>query len=227
MAQYGLEPVGGFCRALADETGLAVLSVEYRRVGEEGGGWPGTFLDAAAALDFVDELATRAPVSRQRVIVAGHSAGAHLALARAARPGLLSEDPLQTPVRIRPSRVVALGPLADLADVPGTPCGGALDGLLGPPSLRDLRLRSASPAARSSPGCRRSSSREPATGSPPSPWRRPTRRRPARPVTRPSSWRFPRPGTSSSSRRAPPPGRLCWRPSAGNADRRPAEGAVP
>jgi acetyl esterase/lipase len=148
MEQFGLEPVGGFCRALADETGLAVLNVEYRRVGEEGGGWPGTFLDAAAALDFVDELSTKAPVSRQRVIVAGHSAGAHLALWLAARAGLPSEDPLRTPVRIRPSRVVALGPLADLADVPGTPCAGALDGLLGSISLREVRLRSASPAAR-------------------------------------------------------------------------------
>jgi len=148
MSEFGLEPVGGFCRALADETGFAVLNVEYRRVGEEGGGWPGTFLDAAAALDFVDELSTKAPVSRQRVIVAGHSAGAHLALWLAARAGLPSEDPLRTPVRVRPSRVVALGPLADLADVSGTPCAGALDGLLGPLSLREVRLRSASPAAR-------------------------------------------------------------------------------
>ncbi len=148
MSQYGLEPVGGFCRALSDETGLAVLSVEYTRVGEEGGGWPGTFLDAAAALDFVDELALRAPVSRQRVTVAGHSAGAHLALWLAARAGLPPDDPLRTPVRVRPSRVVALAPYADLLDVPGTPCAGALDGLLGPPSLREVRLRSASPAAR-------------------------------------------------------------------------------
>jgi acetyl esterase/lipase len=148
MSQFGLEPVGGLCRALADETGLAVLNVEYRRVGEEGGGWPGTFLDAAAALDFVEELSTKAPVSRERVIVSGHSAGAHLALWLAARAGLPSDDPLRTPVRIRPSRVVALGPLADLAGVAGTACAGALDGLLGPLSLRDARLRSASPAAR-------------------------------------------------------------------------------
>ena len=148
MSEFGLDPIGGFCRALADETGLAVLSVEYRRVGEAGGGWPGTFHDAAAALDFVDELVTRTSVSRRGVIVAGHSAGAHLALWLAARAGLPPEDPLRTPVRVRPSRVVALGPLPDLSAVPGTPCGGALDGLLGPPSLRDLRLRSASPAAR-------------------------------------------------------------------------------
>ena len=147
-SEYGLDPVGGFCRALADATGLAVLSVEYRRVGEDGGGWPGTFLDAGAALDFVDELATKAALSRERVTVSGHSAGAHLALWLAARAGLPPSDPLRSPVRVRPSRVVALAPLADLLDVPGTPCGGALDGLLGPLSLRDLRVRSASPAAR-------------------------------------------------------------------------------
>ncbi|MBK9089610.1 MAG: alpha/beta hydrolase [Holophagales bacterium] len=174
MSEYGLDPVGGFCRALADETGLAVLNVEYRRAGEEGGGWPGTFHDAAAALDFVDELSTRAPVSSRGVIVAGHSAGAHLALWLAARAGLPFDDPLRTPVRIRPSRVVALAPLADLADVPGTACAGALDGLLGPPSLRETRLRSASPAARLPLGVPQVLVAGRATGSSPSLWPVPT-----------------------------------------------------
>lgn len=148
MSRFGLEPVGAFCRALADETGVAVLSVEYRRIGEEGGGWPGTLLDAAAALDFVGELAARGTFSAERVTVAGHSAGGHLALWLAARAALPADDPLRTSVRVRPSRVVALAPIADLRDLPATACSGAADGLLGPPSLRELRLRSASPAAR-------------------------------------------------------------------------------
>jgi acetyl esterase/lipase len=148
MSRFGLESVGGFCRALADEAGVAVLSVEYRRVGEEGGGWPGTFLDAAAALDWVETLATRAPVSRENVTVSGHSAGGHLALWLAARSSLPAGDPLRTPVRVRPARVVALAPIADLRDAPATACAGVLEGLLGPASLLQARLGSASPAAR-------------------------------------------------------------------------------
>ena len=148
MAPFGLEPVGSFCRALADEAGVAVLSVEYRRVGQEGGGYPGTFLDAAAALEFVEEVAEELVISREKVTVAGHSAGAHLALWLAARPGLPTDDPLRSAVRVRPARVVALAPIADLRDLPATACADAADGLLGPPSLRELRLRSASPAAR-------------------------------------------------------------------------------
>lgn len=148
LSQFGLEPVGGFCRALADEAGVAVVNAEYRRAGEEGGGFPGTFLDAAAALDFVEEMADELLLSRESVTVAGHSAGGHLALWLAARPGLPADDPLRTAVRIRPARVVALAPIADLRDLPLTACADAADGLLGPPSLRALRLRSASPAAR-------------------------------------------------------------------------------
>lgn len=148
MSQFGLGPVGAFCRALADEAGVAVVSAEYRRIGEEGGGFPGTFLDAAAALELVDELADELLLSRGNVTVAGHSAGGHLALWLAARPGLPAGDPLRNAVRVRPSRVVALAPIADLRDLPATACADAADGLLGAPSLRELRLRSASPAAR-------------------------------------------------------------------------------
>lgn len=148
MSRFGLEPLGGFCRALADETGAAVFSVEYRRIGEDGGGFPGTFLDAASALELVDEVADEMALSRERVTVAGHSAGGHLALWLASRAGLPADDPLRTPVRIRPERVVALAPIADLRDLSATACADAADGLLGPPSLRALRLGSASPAAR-------------------------------------------------------------------------------
>lgn len=148
MSQFGLGPVGGFCRALADGAGVAVVSAEYRRIGEEGGGFPGSFLDAAAALDLVDELADELLLSREKVTAAGHSAGGHLALWLAARAGLPADDPLRSALRVRPGRVVALAPIADLRDLPDTACADAADGLLGAPSLRELRLRSASPAAR-------------------------------------------------------------------------------
>jgi len=59
--------------------GIACWSLEYRRVGETGGGWPTTFQDAAHGFDFAAELAKKYPIDTKRVIVMGHSAGGHLA----------------------------------------------------------------------------------------------------------------------------------------------------
>ena len=59
--------------ALAGE-GYAVALLEYARAGMEGGGWPGTFSDVAAALAAVREEIGAAPYA-----MVGHSAGGHLA----------------------------------------------------------------------------------------------------------------------------------------------------
>lgn len=65
--------------------GVAVWNIEYRRVGS-GGGWPHTFADVAAALDFVTELPLPAQVrDALPVRVVGHSAGGHLAAWAASR----------------------------------------------------------------------------------------------------------------------------------------------
>lgn len=61
--------------------GYTVWSVEYRRLGEEGGGWPGTFEDVGAAIDFLPTLAEdEEQVDPDHVVVVGHSAGGTLAL---------------------------------------------------------------------------------------------------------------------------------------------------
>ncbi|MEM9822266.1 MAG: alpha/beta hydrolase, partial [Bacteroidota bacterium] len=77
-AKYGLEPMGQIARALADN-GAAVWSLEYRRLGN-GGGWPHTFLDVAHGADHLRELAPKYNLDLNNVVVAGHSAGGHLAL---------------------------------------------------------------------------------------------------------------------------------------------------
>lgn len=61
------------------ERGFAVWSIEYRRLGDEGGGYPGTFDDIKRAATSVDQLAGHG-VWPTRVVLAGHSAGGHLAL---------------------------------------------------------------------------------------------------------------------------------------------------
>ena len=65
--------------ALAN-VGLTVWVPEYRRVGDLGGGWPGTYQDVAAAINYVSSKTGTSP------IVIGHSAGGHLALLAAADP---------------------------------------------------------------------------------------------------------------------------------------------
>ena len=49
--------------------GIVTANLEYRRVGQPGGGWPGTYEDVVAALEAASEHLGRAPV------VVGHSAG--------------------------------------------------------------------------------------------------------------------------------------------------------
>jgi acetyl esterase/lipase len=61
------------------QAGFAVWSLEYRRTGDPGGGWPGSFDDIKKGLAFTLKL-KEYPVDLTRMVVAGHSAGGHLAL---------------------------------------------------------------------------------------------------------------------------------------------------
>jgi acetyl esterase/lipase len=65
--------------------GIAVWNIEYRRLGEAGGGWPATLLDVARAADYLRVLAPSYGLNLQRVVSIGHSAGGHLAFWLAAR----------------------------------------------------------------------------------------------------------------------------------------------
>jgi acetyl esterase/lipase len=82
-AKYDLEYFGHLCAALTAK-GVATANVEYRRVGNAGGGWPGTFADIRAAYQFLMQNAERYGFDARRVMVVGHSAGAQLALCLAA-----------------------------------------------------------------------------------------------------------------------------------------------
>ena len=92
--------------AMADSLkarGIATWNVEYRRLGQAGGGWPETYRDVGRAVDHLRSLASKHALDLGRVVVVGHSAGGHLALWAAARgrlpktSALHAENPL--PVR--------------------------------------------------------------------------------------------------------------------------------
>lgn len=82
-AKFDLKHAGHLCAALTAR-GLATWNVEYRRVGNPGGGWPGTFEDIARAWRFLPQIAKRYGLDPSQSVLMGHSAGGQLALCLAA-----------------------------------------------------------------------------------------------------------------------------------------------
>jgi acetyl esterase/lipase len=115
--------------ASASAKGFATWNVEYRRVGDAGGGYPGTLADVAAAIDGLGSLADDHPLDLGRVAVVGHSAGGHLALWVGQREqldaGAVGADPAVVPML-----VVGQAPVADLAGNVDLG-GGAVEAFMG------------------------------------------------------------------------------------------------
>jgi acetyl esterase/lipase len=105
--------------AALPETGIATWNIEYRRIGNDGGGWPGTYYDISRAIDFLRTIATKHSLDTNRVIVGGHSAGGQLAFWAAARPKLAPQSALYTKDPLRLRAVVNLdGPIDLKAGAP-------------------------------------------------------------------------------------------------------------
>jgi acetyl esterase/lipase len=99
-AKYDLAYMGHLCAALTGK-GLATWNLEYRRVGNAGGGWPGTFEDVRNGYRFVSQIAKRYNLDPAKWAAVGHSAGGQLALC------LAGHEPLV-------KRVVSLAGVVDL-----------------------------------------------------------------------------------------------------------------
>jgi acetyl esterase/lipase len=84
-ARYGLDLMTNLAEDLVIR-GYAAWNIEYRRVGDLGGGWPETLLDVALATDYLRKLADTYSLNLQKVVPIGHSAGGHLAFWLLARP---------------------------------------------------------------------------------------------------------------------------------------------
>ena len=84
QAIYNLTHAGHLCVDLAAH-GIASWNVEYRRLGDPGGEWPGPLDDVVQAVDHVPALAAEYPLDLERVVLMGHSAGGHLVLLAARR----------------------------------------------------------------------------------------------------------------------------------------------
>jgi acetyl esterase/lipase len=135
MSEYGLSYMGHLAAALT-EAGIATWSLEYRRIGDEGGGWPGTFQDVARGTDYLRSLAKTYPLDLNRVVAVGHSAGGHLVLWLGARKRLPKGSPLfqDDPLPLR--GIVGLAAITDLRKT-GSACDGSIERLMGG-SAKDL-----------------------------------------------------------------------------------------
>ncbi|TPG43753.1 alpha/beta hydrolase [Sphingomonas koreensis] len=121
------------------EAGYAVWNIDYRGVDRTGGGYPGTFQDAAAAADRLAKDAARFHLDTTRIVAVGHSAGGHLALWLAARAKLPVDSPLAGGTPLLIAHVISLGGLPDLEATAASPdngCGTDVIGqLVGPKTV--------------------------------------------------------------------------------------------
>ena len=118
-AYASLRDLAAFGAALKAD-GIATWNVEYRRVGQSGGGWPGTYLDVGSAVDHLRTIAKQHDLDLGRVVVVGHSAGGHLAQWTGTRGRLPADSPLRVADPLVPRGVVNLaGPIDMTANIEG------------------------------------------------------------------------------------------------------------
>jgi acetyl esterase/lipase len=132
------------------KSNVATWNIEYRQLGEAGGGWPGTFRDWGAAVDYLRVLSKTYPLDLSRTICVGHSAGAHAALWIAARTRLPVESEIRGADPLPIEAAVAIDGPGDLIGFIGIDamfCGkSVIEPLIGgTPARKPERYRQASP----------------------------------------------------------------------------------
>ncbi|HET9448163.1 MAG TPA: alpha/beta hydrolase, partial [Steroidobacteraceae bacterium] len=135
--------------------GFATWNIEFRRVGHEGGGWPGTFLDLGKAVDLLPKLSREHRLDLNRIVLVGHSSGGHFAAWLATRKQL----PRASAIRGEPAVTLRGVVLADAFIDPLVIDSRGVDGKLycdepvlerlvgGKPEARPEQLREISPIA--------------------------------------------------------------------------------
>lgn len=107
-----------YMRPIAEDLrqrGFATWLVEFRRVGDRGGGFPGTLQDVASAADHLQVMAGPHSLDLERVIAMGHSSGGQLALWLGARGGINEEEFAGGRTALRLRGMVSLAGIPNLA----------------------------------------------------------------------------------------------------------------
>ena len=133
-ARYDLAHIGHLCEAITKQ-GLATWSLEYRRIGNPGGGFPGTLDDVRSGAAHLKRIAMERSLDLERVVATGHSAGGQLVLWLAKQKELALRG------------IVPLAPVADLRRAWELKLSNTVvaDFLGGSPQQVSERYRAASP----------------------------------------------------------------------------------
>jgi len=144
---FGLDLMDDMSDVLTD-AGLATWNIEYRRLGDPGGGFPNTLTDVGMAVDKVRDLAPTYDLDLSQVITIGHSAGGHLGFWAAARHQLPSGDPLRSADPLPLDAAVSLAGILNLAEGEElNVCNGLIPVLMGgTPAQVPERYAQASPS---------------------------------------------------------------------------------
>ena len=111
---YDLSHIGHLCTALTGK-GIITCNIEYRRIGNPGGGWPGTFQDISLATRNIVETTRSDPrFDHARTAILGHSAGGHLALWLAGSHRISKDSPLHIDQKQAVTKAISLAGVSDL-----------------------------------------------------------------------------------------------------------------
>jgi acetyl esterase/lipase len=101
LSAYDIQHTYALSTGLA-QAGFNVWSIEYRRTGNTGGGWPGTFEDIQAGI-YAAMAYNNSEFTANKTAVIGHSAGGHLALLAGSKIPKLNS-------------VIGLAPITDITE---------------------------------------------------------------------------------------------------------------
>lgn len=146
LSEFDITHTAKLARAFANN-GIASWSLEYRRVGNPGGGWPGTFQDILHGADRLLAVSKNYQLDTRQVIAVGHSAGGQLALWLAARGQYAASPLFHSPRPVSLQGVLALAPAPDLARLhEAGVCGNVIAKLMGgAPNDYPKRYKTSSP----------------------------------------------------------------------------------
>jgi len=113
QSKYNLEENNPMVEDLT-RRGFGTWNIEYRRVGEKGGGWPGTFNDVVDAVNHLAHLHEYDQLDTSQVTIIGHSAGGHLALWLASRNQRNEIDGVFKRLTMPIQKVISLAGVTDL-----------------------------------------------------------------------------------------------------------------
>jgi len=114
QSAYDLSHIGHLCASFTAK-GIITCNIEYRRIGNPGGGWPGTFQDISLATRNMLQTTSSDPrFDRARTAIIGHSAGGHLALWLAGRHRINKGSPLHGDQKQALTNAVSLAGVSDL-----------------------------------------------------------------------------------------------------------------